>query len=129
MAVIIPAKDESRRIATTVRSARAIPGVDLVLVVDDGSEDSTQHVAREAGAVVVRHSHNRGKAAAMERMRARSSASRKSSSQCLPTAISTWPKAFSSPAIAVLKLILPMTSTQSPRGRSFGYCGAQAKTA
>ncbi|NNH09084.1 glycosyltransferase [Cellulomonas fimi] len=63
---MIPAKDESRRIAATVRSARAIPYVDLVLVVDDGSEDNTQHVAREAGAVVVRHSHNRGKAAAME---------------------------------------------------------------
>ncbi|ASR57006.1 glycosyl transferase family 2 [Cellulomonas sp. PSBB021] len=64
--MIIPAKDESRRIAATVRSAKAIPHVDLVLVVDDGSEDNTQHVAREAGAVVVRHSHNRGKAAAME---------------------------------------------------------------
>jgi hypothetical protein len=66
VAVVIPAKDESRRIAATVRSAKAIPHVDLVLVVDDGSEDDTQHVAREAGAVVVRHSHNRGKAAAME---------------------------------------------------------------
>jgi hypothetical protein len=66
VAVIIPAKDETRRIAATVRSARAIPHVDLVLVVDDGSVDNTQHVAREAGAVVVRHSHNRGKAAAME---------------------------------------------------------------
>jgi Glycosyl transferase family 2 len=66
VAVVIPAKDESRRIAATVRAARAIPRVDLVLVVDDGSEDSTQHVARDAGAVVVRHSHNRGKAAAME---------------------------------------------------------------
>lgn len=66
VAVVIPAKDESRRIAATVRAARAIPHVDLVLVVDDGSEDNTQHVAREAGAVVVRHSHNRGKAAAME---------------------------------------------------------------
>ena len=66
VAVVIPAKDESRRIAATVRAARAIPHVDLVLVVDDGSEDATQHVAREAGAVVVRHSHNRGKAAAME---------------------------------------------------------------
>jgi len=66
VAVIIPAKDEARRIAATVRAARAIPGVDLVLVVDDGSEDTTQHVARDAGAVVVRHSHNRGKAAAME---------------------------------------------------------------
>jgi glycosyltransferase involved in cell wall biosynthesis len=66
VAVVIPAKDEAKRIAATVRSARAIPHVDLVLVVDDGSEDETQHVARDAGAVVVRHSHNRGKAAAME---------------------------------------------------------------
>ena len=66
VAVIIPAKDESRRIAATVRAAKAIPHVDLVLVVDDGSEDNTQDVARDAGAVVVRHSHNRGKAAAME---------------------------------------------------------------
>jgi len=57
--VIIPAKDEVRRIAATVRAARAIPHVDLVLVVDDGSEDGTQDVARDAGAVVVRHSHNR----------------------------------------------------------------------
>lgn len=66
VAVVIPAKDESRRIAATVRAARAIPHVDLVLVVDDGSQDATQHVARDAGAVVVRHPHNRGKAAAME---------------------------------------------------------------
>lgn len=66
VAVIIPSKDEARRVAATVRAARAIPYVDMVLVVDDGSVDNTEHVAREAGAVVVRHSHNRGKAAAME---------------------------------------------------------------
>lgn len=66
VAVVIPAKDESARIAATVRAARAIPYVDLVLVVDDGSADDTQHVARAAGAVVVRHSVNRGKASAME---------------------------------------------------------------
>ena len=66
VAAIIPAKDEAERIAATVRAARAIPHVDLVLVVDDGSEDDTQHVARAAGAVVVRHSQNRGKASAME---------------------------------------------------------------
>ncbi|MFC7404259.1 glycosyltransferase family 2 protein [Georgenia alba] len=66
VAVVIPAKDEAERIAATVRAARAIPHVDLVLVVDDGSEDDTQHAARRAGAVVVRHSVNRGKASAME---------------------------------------------------------------
>ena len=66
VAAVIPAKDESRLIAATVRAARAIPNVDLVLVVDDGSQDATQHIAREAGAAVVRHVHNQGKAAAME---------------------------------------------------------------
>ena len=66
VAVVVPAKDEARRIAATVRAARAIPHVDLVLVVDDGSQDATQHIARDAGAVVVRHPHNRGKSAAME---------------------------------------------------------------
>ncbi|WP_370460163.1 glycosyltransferase [Pseudactinotalea sp. HY158] len=66
VAAIIPAKDEQDRVAATVRAARAIPHVDLVLVVDDGSSDDTQHRARAAGAVVVRHSVNRGKASAME---------------------------------------------------------------
>ncbi|MBG0827064.1 glycosyltransferase [Planomonospora sp. ID67723] len=64
--MIIPAKDEADRIGTTVTAALALSGVDLVVVVDDGSADRTGHVARAAGARVVRHSHNRGKAAAME---------------------------------------------------------------
>ncbi|GII77662.1 hypothetical protein Sru01_26440 [Sphaerisporangium rufum] len=65
-AVIIPAKDEAGRIGATVAAALAIPGVDLVVVVDDGSSDATGRVARASGARVVRHSRNRGKAAAME---------------------------------------------------------------
>lgn len=64
--MIIPAKDEADRIGATVRAARAIPHVDLVIVVDDGSGDQTAGRARSAGAVVVRHSVNRGKASAME---------------------------------------------------------------
>jgi glycosyltransferase involved in cell wall biosynthesis len=65
-AVIIPAKDEGDRIGATVTAALALPGVDLVVVVDDGSADQTGRVAKAAGARVVRHSRNRGKAAAME---------------------------------------------------------------
>lgn len=65
MAVVIPAKDEAERITATVRSAQTIPAADLVVVVDDGSSDDTSRLAREAGADVVRHERNRGKAAAM----------------------------------------------------------------
>lgn len=65
VAAVIAAKDEAQRIAATVRAVAAIPGVDLVVVVDDGSRDRTAELAREAGAEVVRHARNRGKAAAM----------------------------------------------------------------
>ncbi len=65
VAAIVPAKDEAQRIAATVAAVRAIPGVDLVVVVDDGSTDSTAELARSAGAEVARHARNRGKAAAM----------------------------------------------------------------
>lgn len=66
VAVVIPAKDEEQRIGPTVRGAATIPGVDLVIVVDDGSTDRTGAAATDAGALVVRHARNRGKAAAME---------------------------------------------------------------
>jgi hypothetical protein len=62
---VIPAQADADRIAATVRAVRGIPGVDLVVVVDDGSSDDTAAIAREAGAEVVRHARNRGKAAAM----------------------------------------------------------------
>ena len=68
VAVIIPAKDEAERIGTTVRAVKALPFVDLelIVVVDDGSSDDTQDIARQAGAVTVRHTVNRGKASSME---------------------------------------------------------------
>jgi glycosyltransferase involved in cell wall biosynthesis len=66
VAVVIPARNESDRIRATVTGATGLPGVDLVLVVDDGSRDGTAAVAQDAGASVVRHSRSRGKAAAME---------------------------------------------------------------
>lgn len=66
VAVVIPAKDEGKSIAATVRASKAIPRADLFVVIDDGSSDNTGDAARSAGAVVVRHSINRGKASAME---------------------------------------------------------------
>ena len=65
VAAIIAAKDEAVRIVSTISAVRQIAGVDLVIVVDDGSSDATGRLAREAGAVVVGHARNRGKAAAM----------------------------------------------------------------
>ncbi|MCW1806407.1 glycosyltransferase family 2 protein [Brachybacterium squillarum] len=65
VAVVIPAKNEAERIEATIDAARMLVGVDLVVVVDDGSTDSTAAIAMGAGAVVARHRVNRGKAAAM----------------------------------------------------------------
>jgi Glycosyl transferase family 2 len=66
VAVIIPAWNEAGRIRATVRAASTLTGADLIVVVDDGSADETAEVAAAAGAEVVRHARNRGKAAAME---------------------------------------------------------------
>ena len=65
VAAIIAAKDEAARIASTILAVSRIAGVDLVIVVDDGSTDSTAQLAAAAGAVVLSHRRNRGKAAAM----------------------------------------------------------------
>jgi Glycosyl transferase family 2 len=66
VAVVMPARDESDRIGATVRAAAGLPGVDLVLVVDDGSRDQTRSLAERAGAAVISHAKPRGKGAAME---------------------------------------------------------------
>lgn len=64
--VILPAYNEAERIADTVKASLALPHVRSVIVVDDGSVDDTAGVAENAGATVLRHERNRGKAAAME---------------------------------------------------------------
>lgn len=66
VAVVIPAYNEADRIAATVTAASALPDAGVVVVVDDGSRDGTARVAGQAGASVLRHARNRGKAAAME---------------------------------------------------------------
>ena len=68
MTVVVPAFNEGRRIADTVRALRAaLDGVDAeIVVVDDGSRDATADFAEEAGAdLVVRQPRNAGKGAAV----------------------------------------------------------------
>jgi glycosyltransferase involved in cell wall biosynthesis len=66
VAAVVPCKDEADRIGATVRAVRGLSQVGRVVVVDDGSTDGTAERAREAGADVVSHPHNLGKAAALE---------------------------------------------------------------
>lgn len=60
---LIPAYNEQRFIGSVVLAAR--PHVDKVVVVDDGSHDGTAEIAESAGATVLRHEVNQGKAAAV----------------------------------------------------------------
>lgn len=65
VAVVIPAYNEADRVGNTVTAAKTLPGVDVVVVVDDGSRDATARVARDAGARALRYARNHGKAMAM----------------------------------------------------------------
>ncbi|GAB4572668.1 MAG: glycosyltransferase family 2 protein [Anaerolineae bacterium] len=59
---IIPAYNEANRIRPVIEATRAhLP----VLVVDDGSSDSTAQIAEQAGAEVLRQVPNQGKGAAL----------------------------------------------------------------
>ncbi|MEI6970390.1 MAG: glycosyltransferase family 2 protein [bacterium] len=61
--VIIPAFKEARRIGEVV--SEVLKHIGTVIVVDDGSPDSTSDAARQAGATVLRHDTNKGKAEAL----------------------------------------------------------------
>ena len=63
----MPAFNEASRIEASVSAALAIPGVDEVVVIDDGSADQTGDLAAKAGAVVIRLTKNAGKGRGPER--------------------------------------------------------------
>lgn len=63
---IIPAYNEEATIGDVVSTLRRVEMVDSILVVSDGSEDRTAQKARRAGARVIEHPQNQGKAAAMK---------------------------------------------------------------
>ncbi len=59
---VIPAFNEATRIAAVVHGAKL--HTDAVIVIVDGATDGTEAVAREAGALVIRHAENCGAGAA-----------------------------------------------------------------
>ncbi|MCK9361052.1 glycosyltransferase family 2 protein [Patescibacteria group bacterium] len=60
---VMPAFREETRISGAILGMK--PLVDAIVVVDDGSGDATPLRAKEAGAIVLRHSLNRGQGAAL----------------------------------------------------------------
>jgi glycosyltransferase involved in cell wall biosynthesis len=66
VAAVVPAYNEADRIAASVMGLRGLAGIAEVLVVDDGSTDSTATEAQRVGATVIRLPRNHGKAAALE---------------------------------------------------------------
>lgn len=62
---IVPAYEREDTVGATVAALRSLAPIGEVVVVDDGSADSTSAVAEAAGATVIRLADNRGKAAAV----------------------------------------------------------------
>lgn len=61
--IVIPAYNEELTIGSVVALAKKYGDV---LVVDDGSSDRTSEIAKEAGAIVIRHERNVGKGQALK---------------------------------------------------------------
>ena len=61
---LIPCLNEDATIGSVILKAKH--HVNKVLVVDDGSEDATVKIAKEAGAFVISHKTNRGKSSAIK---------------------------------------------------------------
>ena len=66
VSIVIPAMNEEESIAAVVASLRENASWREIIVVDDGSSDSTAARAEAAGARVIRHPYNKGNGAAVK---------------------------------------------------------------
>jgi len=63
---IIPAYNEEDTLGGVLAVVRAVPAIDEVIVVSDGSTDDTVEVARQSGVTLIELEDNHGKGAAMK---------------------------------------------------------------
>jgi glycosyltransferase involved in cell wall biosynthesis len=66
ISIVLPAKNESAAIGQTVEKIKQLSIHHEIIVVNDGSTDSTKEVAEQAGAKVVTHPYSKGNGAAIK---------------------------------------------------------------
>jgi glycosyltransferase involved in cell wall biosynthesis len=66
VSVVVPAYNERQGLAGVLQELKALGAEYEILVVDDGSTDGTDEIARAAGVRVLRHHRNRGYGAALK---------------------------------------------------------------
>jgi glycosyltransferase involved in cell wall biosynthesis len=64
--IIIPAYNEEKSIAGTIKELKEVLDNPEIIVVDDGSKDNTLKIAQESGVKVVQHQFNKGYGAAIK---------------------------------------------------------------
>ncbi|MEJ2899927.1 glycosyltransferase family 2 protein [Acinetobacter sp. NS-4] len=64
--VVLPAKNEAGAIGETIKKIQHLNMIDEIIVVNDGSTDTTQLVAESAGAKVITHPYSKGNGAAIK---------------------------------------------------------------
>jgi len=66
VAILLPAYNEEKNIKMVIDEAKKFFPKSLIVVVDDGSTDSTYYIAKKTGVTVLRHKENRGKGEALK---------------------------------------------------------------
>lgn len=66
VAVILPAFNEEENVGGVIEVVKKVKYVDEIIVVDDGSTDSTAEIAKSLGATVISHPENKGKGEAIK---------------------------------------------------------------
>lgn len=66
LSIVLPAKNESGAIKATIQDIVKLAIAHEIIVVNDGSTDSTAEIARQAGAKVLNHPYSKGNGAAIK---------------------------------------------------------------